>query len=182
VGRQLSALSVRRRESSLIDSSAFQSLAEFSIALAGFTSIVVVFSRRDGEFHPGDRFRIRIALVASLGAAFLALVPVGLELTGLSPSAVWRVSSLVLVSAVAWDSVHAYAQLNRLPPDARAVLSSRLSSFLRALRLFSFLAGVLNGTGLLFVPQPGVYFFAVFCALLYGAIAFVRMVFVRPAV
>jgi len=165
----------------LIDSGAFQSLAEFAIALAGFTSVVVVFSRRDGEFHPADRFRIRIALVASLGAAFLALVPVGLELTDLSPSAVWRASSLVLVAAVAWDSIHADARLRRLSPEARAVLSSQLSTFLRLLRLFAFVAGLLNATGLLFAPQPSAYFFAVLCALLYGAIAFVRMVFVRPA-
>ena len=67
----------------MIDTGAFQSLAEFGIALAGFTSVVVVFSRRDGEFHPADRFRILTALVPSLGAAFLALVPVGLDLMGL---------------------------------------------------------------------------------------------------
>jgi hypothetical protein len=165
----------------LIDSGAFQSLAEFGIALAGFTSVIVVFSRRDGEFHPADRFRIRVALVTSLGAAFLALVPVGLELTGLSPSAVWRVSSLLLVAAVAWDSIHTYFRLHRLSSEARAVLSSHLSSFLRALRLFALLGGLLNATGLFFEPQPGVYFFAVVCALLYGGIVFVRMVFVRPA-
>jgi hypothetical protein len=166
----------------LIDSGAFQSLAEFGIALAGFTSIVVVFSRRDGEFHEADRFRIRAALVPSLGAAFLALAPVGLELTGLSPSTVWRVSSLVLVAAVAWDSVHTYRRFRRLPPEGRAVLSSTLISFGRALRLFALVAGLLNATGMLFAPQPGVYFFAVLCPLLYGAIVFVNMVFVRPAV
>ena len=32
-------------------------LDEFGIALAGFTSIVIVFSRRDGQLHPADRFR-----------------------------------------------------------------------------------------------------------------------------
>ena len=165
----------------MTDSGAFESLAEFAIALAGFTSVVVVFSRRDGELHPADRFRIRAALVSSLGAAFLALVPVGLELTGLPSSAVWRASSLVLVAAVAWDSIHTEVRRRRLSPNARSVLSSRISGFLRALRLFSFVAGLLNATGVLFAPQPGAYFFAVLCALLYGAIAFARMVFVRPA-
>jgi hypothetical protein len=166
----------------LVDSGAFQSLAEFGIALAGFTSIIVVFSRRDGQFHPADRFRILSALVPSLGASFLALVPVGLDLTGLSPSAVWRVSSLVLVVAVAADSLQGEIQLRRLSAEARAILSSRLTSFLRALRLFALLAGLLNATGILFAPQSGVYFFAVLCPLLFGAVVFVRMVFVRPAV
>ena len=117
----------------------------------------------------------------SLGAAFLALVPVGLDLTGLSPSAVWRVSSLVLVAAVASDQVQTAIRQHRLSSEARAVLSFGLSSFFRALRLFAILAGLLNATGILFAPQPGVYFFAVLCPLLLGVVIFVRMVFVRPA-
>jgi hypothetical protein len=174
--------SVIRRESSLIDSGAFQSLAEFGIALAGFTSIVIVFGRRDGELHPADRFRILVALLPSLGGAFLALVPVGLDLAGLPPSAVWRASSLMLVAAVVSDEVHGSIRLHRLPLEARAILSSHLTSFLRAIRLFAFVAGFLNATGILFDPQPGVYFFAVLCPLLMGAVVFVRIVFVRPAV
>jgi hypothetical protein len=166
----------------LIDSSAFQSLAEFGIALAGFTSVVVVFSRRDGQFHPADRFRILTALVPSLGAAFLALVPVGLDLMGLSPSAVWRVSSLVLVAAVAAEWVQGEIRLHRLPPEALAILSFHIASFIRALRVFALAAGLLNASGILFAPQPGAYFFAVLCPLLIGTVAFVRMVFVRPAV
>lgn len=47
-GSQLNAQFVGRRESSLVDTGAFQSLAEFGIALAGFTSIVIIFGRRDG--------------------------------------------------------------------------------------------------------------------------------------
>jgi hypothetical protein len=166
----------------LVDSGAFQSLAEFGIALAGFTSIVIIFGRRDGALHPADRFRILIALVPSLGAAFLALVPVGLDLTGLPPSSVWRLSSLVLVAAVVSDEVHGEIQLRRLSAEARAILSSRLTGFFRALRLFAVVAGLLNATGILFAPQPGAYFFAVLCPLLMGAVVFVRTVFVRPAV
>jgi len=166
----------------LVDTGAFQSLAEFGIALAGFTSIVVVFTRRDGEFHPADRFRIVVALVASLSAALLALVPVGLDLTGLPPSAVWRASSLVLVVVIASDAVQTMIRLRRASPEVRAVLSSRVSNVIRALRLLALVAGLLNATGIIFAPQPGVYFFAVLCPLLIGGIAFVRMVFVRPVV
>jgi hypothetical protein len=166
----------------LVDSGAFQSLAEFGIALAGFTGIVIIFGRRDGELHPADRFRILVALLPSLGGAFLALVPVGLDLAGLPASAVWRVSSLMLVAAAVSDEVHGSIRLRRLSPEARAILSSRLTGFLRALRLFAVVAGVLNATGILFDPQPGAYFFAILCPLLMGAVVFVRIVFVRPAV
>ena len=165
----------------MAESEAFQTLAEFGIALAGFTSIVVVFGRGGGEFHPADRFRVFSALVPSLGAAFLALVPVGLDLTGLPPLAVWRVSSVVLVAAVGSYFAFSDFHLRRLAPQVRAVISSRLGMFFRVLWLSSIIAGVLNGTGALFSPQAGVYFFAVLSPLVVGAIVFVRMVFIRPA-
>jgi hypothetical protein len=165
----------------VIDSSAFQSLAEFGIALAGFTSIVVVFGRGDGQLHSLDRFRIRSALVPSLGASFLALVPVGLELTGLSDVAVWRVSSAVLAVAVAVDSTLNYGRMRQLSTESIALLSIRLTLFFYSLRLAAFLVGLLNAAGILFAPQPGAYFFAVTCPLLLGAVVFVRMLFVRPA-
>ncbi len=44
-------------------------IAEFGVALAGFTSISVVFSRR-GDLVDVDRFRVRNALLGSLGVAF----------------------------------------------------------------------------------------------------------------
>jgi len=162
----------------LAESDAFQSLAEFGIALAGFTSIVIVFGQRDGEFHPADRFRVFTALVLSLGAAFLALVPVGLDLVGVPSAAVWRASSLVLVVYLGWYSVIAEIR----PAAARIVLSSRLRNLFRTLRLAAIVSSILNASGVFFSPQAGVYFFAVLCPLAIGAIVFVRVVFIRPAV
>lgn len=179
---QLNRVSVRRRELGLIDSGAFQSLAEFSIALAGFTGVVVIFSRGDGGFHPADRFRMLMALVPSLVAAFLAHIPVGLELTGLSPELVWRVSSLVLVAVLASEWVSSEILLRQQRPESRAVLLPLLLGLARALRLFPAGAGLLNATGLLFTPQPGAYFFSLVCLLLLATLAFVRLLFVRPAV
>ena len=166
----------------MAESGPFQSLAEFAIALAGFTSIVVIFGRRGGEFHPVDRFRILSALVPSLYCAFLALVPVGLDLAGFSASSVWRASSLALVAVVGLESILTEVRRSRLPPESLTVLSSRLKNGFRLLRLLAILSGVLNGTGVLFAPQAGVYFLAVVCPLVIGAMSFVRTVFVRPAV
>ena len=162
----------------MAESDAFQSLAEFGIALAGFTSIVIVFSRQGGDFHPADRFRVFTAVVLSLGAAFLALLPVGLDLVGLPPSVVWRVASLVLVVFIGWYSVIAEIR----PPEARIVLSSGLRNLFRTLRFVAAFASIINASGVLFPPQAGVYFLAVLCPLAIGAIVFLRVVFIRPAV
>ena len=72
---------------------AFLTLAEFSIALAGFTSVVVVFANRGGEFSSIDRFRVQGALWSSLGPAVLAFAPIAFDLFGLSETGIWRASS-----------------------------------------------------------------------------------------
>jgi hypothetical protein len=164
----------------MTESGAFQSLTDFGIALAGFTSIVVVFGRRGGEFHPADRARVFHALAPSLGGAFLALLPVGLDLVGISSSMVWRLSSWVLVAVMGSYVVDTELKARRPNPEVRAVLSSSLLQVVRALRVSSVIAGILNATGLLFSPQPGAYFFAVAAPLRLSAIVFSRMVFVRP--
>ena len=166
----------------MAESGAFQTLAEFGIALAGFTSIVVVFRRGGEQLHPADRFRVFSALVPSLVGAFLALVPVGLDLLGLPPATTWRVASIVLAGAVFSLVAISSIQLRRLPPEASALLSRPLGIFLRFLLGLSVVGGLVNATAVLGPPQGGLYFFAVLLMLVSGAIVFVRMVFIRPAV
>lgn len=48
---------------------ALLALAQFFLALAGFTGVVVTFGLRGDEWHPADFFRTWRALVSSLGAA-----------------------------------------------------------------------------------------------------------------
>jgi hypothetical protein len=163
-----------------VETDALQVLAEFGIALGGFTSIVVVFGRRGGEFHPVDRFRVFAALILSLGGAFLALVPVGFELLGYSSEVIWRASSVILVLALALFILNILRSLRRLPPEASAVLSRPFFIVNLSILVSSLLASTFNATGLFFAARAGVYFFAVLGPLIVGAIAFVRMVFVRP--
>ena len=166
----------------MADSAAFQTLAEFGIALAGFTSIVVVFRRGGEQLHPADHFRVFSALMPSLVGAFLALVPVGLDQLGLPPATMWRVASIVLAGAAFSLVATITIQLRRLPPEASALLFRPLGIFLRILVGFSAVGGLANATGALAPPQGGLYFFAVLLLLITGAIVFVRMVFIRPTV
>lgn len=164
----------------MISTDPFQTLAEFGVAIAGFTSIVVVFGRRGGAFHPADRYRVFTALVPSLAGAFLALVPVGLGMLTLSPEAVWRISSLVVVLVVGSYSVVAARGLARLPAEARALFADVIVAVFRCSWIGSLALAFLNATGLVFAPQPGVYFFVVLVPILLGAISFARIVFIRP--
>jgi hypothetical protein len=57
-----------------MDLSAFQSLAEFGIARAGFTRVVVVFSRGDGQFQLGVYFFAVLCLLLIGSFAFVRMV------------------------------------------------------------------------------------------------------------
>ena len=65
-------------------------LAEIAVAFAGFSSVVVLFSRRDEDGWRGfDQTRFRVMLLASLFAAFFAVLPLPLKELGVSHSVIW---------------------------------------------------------------------------------------------
>jgi hypothetical protein len=159
---------------------AFLTVAEFAIALAGFTSVVVIFSRGGGEWAPADRFRIRSALLSSLGAGLLALLPSCLVLLGLSGTAVWRLSSffflVFLTVGIAWNS----AAIRQLDGPSREFLGSVVP---RAMAISAYVALALQGANVLgigFEPQPGLVFVGLLHQLAVSVVAFTRTVFLRP--
>jgi NO-binding membrane sensor protein with MHYT domain len=164
----------------LIESGPFEALAEFGVALAGFTGVVVVFGRQ-GELLLVDRFRVLNALVFSLGGAFLALLPLGLQLTELAPESLWRLSSAVLALVVGIQIAVTVTNARHLSPDDREVFRPFVAYALLGVFVVSLVLGGLNATGLWFRPQASAHFGAVLCLLFAAAVIFVRIVFIRPA-
>jgi hypothetical protein len=155
-------------------------LAQFALALAGFTGVVIAFGWRGGEWHAADAFRTWRALNSSLGAAFLALVPVALEQLGVHGEPLWRWSSLVIcLYTVCWVSLDAPRHW-RLRAELRAVIPAWGPRLLYASVAVIFAAQALNGLGLWWAPQPGVYFVGLIVFLLLPALIFGRIPFVRP--
>ena len=64
-------------------------IAEISIALAGFSGVVVAFAYQ-GVLSSIDRWRFAGLLSLSVGAAVVAFVPSILELFGHTGSSIWR--------------------------------------------------------------------------------------------
>ena len=159
---------------------ALLALAQFSLALAGFTGVVIAFGWRGGDWHAADSFRIWRALFTSLGAAFLALVPVAFELLGVEGEALWRWSSGVFaLYAIVWASLDAPRHW-RLRAVLRGVVPSWGPGLLYTIAAGIFAAQVLNVLGVWYAPQPGVYFLGVLVYLLLPALIFARVPFVRP--
>ena len=155
-------------------------LAEFAVALAGFMGVVMVFRRGDAALHPVDSHRIQIGLAATLGPAFLALLPAGLSLAGLSAAVLWRLCStlgaLFLVAVFVFESL----SRSRLPSGASALLSSTVIRISQAVAGLAFAMQVLNAFGPWLEPRAGLYFLALVLSLAFGALVFVRTVFIRP--
>ena len=69
-------------------------LVEASVAIAGFSGVVVVFGRRaTGEWSELERTRIRNLLGTSFTVLFLSLVALLLLHSGIEPKTTWRVGS-----------------------------------------------------------------------------------------
>ncbi len=72
-------------------------VAEVSIALAGFTGVVAVLgNRRNHEWTAEERLQLRTLVETSLTALFASFAPSVLYLVLNSDPAVWRVSNLLL--------------------------------------------------------------------------------------
>jgi hypothetical protein len=165
----------------LVGSGAFETLAQFAIAQAGFASVVVVLRRKEDQFHPADGFRVFNALVPSIVAGFLALFPIGLHLIGVDEGRTWLAASLLFASVTVFLCLQILLRMKRLPPEARVIISNRVAIANSVTLGLAIVACLVNSTTtLLGPPHGGFYFFGVLALLVMGAVAFVRLVFIRP--
>ncbi len=159
---------------------ALLTLAEFAVALAGFMGVVMVFRRADAEFHPVDSHRIQVGLAATLGPAFLALLPAGLGLAGVPSPLVWRICSAVgALFVIAYLVFEARGRRRVLVP-VRSLFSGTVVRILHVLLGVSLALLLINLSGFWLEPRSGLYFLALVLPVCFGALAFVRIVFIRP--
>ncbi len=96
-------------------------LAEVSVALAGFSGVVAVFGRRDpGNWSFADRFRFFSLVHSSHSSLLLCIVPFGLLAFNVAEASVWRTLSALFVL---YNVVVAFLSFRRLlaaSPSERA--------------------------------------------------------------
>jgi hypothetical protein len=106
-----------------------QTVAEISVAFAGFTGVVVAFGRHGEADAPRvEALAFKAMLASSLQVLLFSVLPFLLDAAGLSAAIVWRAGSglmsLGLVAGAAVDVAH----MRRVP-------TSELSSFDRVFRV-----------------------------------------------
>jgi hypothetical protein len=131
-------------------------LAEISVALAGFAGIIASFQiKRDSDVTRGRVISLAIIVYISLGGAFFATFPLLLMNFGLSDAGVWKWSSLLIgtnqliVAAFVWKN----APIARWEPLSKFI-------FISAFFLSGFLAicNLLNAASIIFERNFAVFF------------------------
>jgi len=75
-----------------------QTIAEISIAFAGFTGLVVALRKNDGPLTTVQKYRLQILLSLAFGAMFLSLLPDLLNNFGVAPGRIWIASNATILA------------------------------------------------------------------------------------
>jgi hypothetical protein len=159
-----------------------QTIAEVSIAFAGFTSVVAVLGRRaTGDWAEIDRFRLSQMLSSSLATLLLSLLPLILAHLHLSERATWGWASVVLAMYLIFAAVSGPRRIRGLPSQERPQIIRPLAGAMVVVAgaIVAFL--VLNVAGIFFQREPGPYLLGLYFLLAFSAFQFTRLLLViRP--
>lgn len=150
-------------------------LAEISIALAGFSSVIVIFRRTgaDGAWKPEDVFRLRIMLQYGLAAAGFAILPeVGLGM-GMPLELLWPTMSGLLAIYLTADLLHQQKAARALPSGS---LNPALAVLVVSLNTIVFVIQLLNVIGLRPSQGSGPYLLGVTWLTVSAGIMFYRLI------
>jgi len=149
-------------------------VAEISVALAGFSGVVVAFRQQGLESWPAHEFvRFRTMLETASYSILFSLLPFLPHHLGVSPESTWTYCSFALSAGL-------FSFLAVTLMRLRGGIGQRLSAFwisvyIGGCALFAALA-LVNALGLTGPPQLGLYLAGVFWMLFYSVSLFVRMV------
>lgn len=149
-------------------------IAEVSIAVVGFSAVVVVFRRRGGEaLSQAELELISFMIERGFAALFLSLLPMLLSHIGVPTAGVWTVSSGALALYLVIALIRTAAFRWRLPSQAEAELPGRGLSFLLVCGVVLVIAvQVLNAFDVVVEQSVGWYLLGVTSVLGLAAIIF----------
>ena len=152
-------------------------LAEVSIAFAGFTGVVGMLGFGSSNRRIRDQlFQVGAMIGFSLIAALFSLVPLLLSALGFSEPAVWRSSSLGLLAALVGWSIVGFVQIRQVTGSAYR-FPGVFPKFMFALTGFVSLVLLANAAGFLAPRTAGTYVVCTFVPLLYAGLFFIRLFF-----
>ena len=157
-----------------------QTIAEISIAFAGFSGLIVALRKNTGPLTEVEKYRLQVLLTLAFGAMFLSFLPEVLENLELAAHDTWVYagSALCLSSIIflIWW-IYASRKLMRVFPEifhwsafSRMVAGHVAIILLQLSVIFSFVSG----------KGEAAYVISLIWYLVHAAQQFARMLFVQP--
>lgn len=153
-------------------------IAEIAIAFAGFSGIVVVFSRREGQWTGADRVAFWEMISSSLMILMLALLPFLFHHAGLRHPAVWGWCSGLAAAAFVVRGLHSVSNAARAGAFRAGNLFSVGTAFLVGGVLIA-IGLICNAAGLVFERIFAPYLAALLFYLLVGCFSFWNLLTAR---
>lgn len=148
---------------------------------AGFTGVVAAFGRRaERAWLPEERFRLANLLLLSLGACFLAFLPIVIDSLGLAPSHLWHVAGPVLAIFCAAYAIYVEPRRREVVRSRRSALHPGAVLVIRGCVLGAFSLQLLGVSGVLGARGSGAYVTGLVLLLVPAAIQFTYLVLSSP--
>ena len=153
--------------------SSLETTAEIAVTFAGFISIFLVLARRDGSLDLELAVLIRFILLGSIGALFLAVLPLVAGGVGLFGTSLWRTASVLGFAVRLGMGFFATSQRRGLG-DPEVTVFVRIAW---ALALLSGLTFVANIVGWPLSPNGSTYLTGIWLGLAIVSVNLVDLVF-----
>jgi hypothetical protein len=157
---------------------ALLSVAEISLALAGFGGIFLALTQdRSRPRGPADSYRLVLLLSTALAALALSLVPVLLLSLGASERWMWSLSSALSAAVLLGAQVLALRARRRHPEEIRVGEVAWAAALVQVVSTITVLAQLANAVGLFGERAFGVFFSGLVFLVVFGGYLFARMLF-----
>jgi hypothetical protein len=142
-------------------------LAVISITFVAFSTIIVIFREAQGAgLIEYDIVILRLFVVSGLEVTIFSLIPPLIELFGITPIWVWRISSLIFALVMIWRGM--YFRRRQVRFERRRVIDVLYTVYMIAI-----LGLLINALGIFFEPGAGLYALAATWLLVNAIIVFI---------
>ncbi|MBW2726438.1 MAG: hypothetical protein JRE71_18820 [Deltaproteobacteria bacterium] len=158
----------------------FSTLTEFSVAIAGFSGIIIAVAGRQGAPLPLVWFRNICLLTWSLCAAFGSVLPPLVANFGIDGASVWAWSSGIFSLMVLALTAVPLLGARRLSSEDSAALSKVMWAIALVGNPLIAISQLVNLAGLFGPPAPGALFAGILWLLVFACMLFGRMLASPP--
>ena len=158
----------------------FQTIAEISLGLAGFSGLIVALRKKSGPFTDVQKFRLYVLFGLTFGAMFLSLLPHLLVNLQIPDARLWFDCSIAMISFSLVFSIWMIRAGRRTATVAPEIFNWAIFFALTfghgitILLQFAVIAGIIEDRA------PGAFMLGLVWYLLHATFQFVRMLFVLP--